>query len=92
MGRSFCTTTQIDITKWYILPELLPKSKGKGLKVGMGGKLGYGAKGFSLVGKGSGNVSSQWSVVKDTKPRALKVQGARPEAGIVEHLPITSNY
>ena len=29
MGRSFCTTTQIDITKWYILPELFPKSKGK---------------------------------------------------------------
>jgi len=29
MGRSFCTSTQIDITKWYILPELLPKSKDK---------------------------------------------------------------
>ena len=30
MGRSFCTSTQIDITKWYILPELFPKSKDKG--------------------------------------------------------------
>jgi len=29
MGRSLCTSTQIDITKWYILPELLPKSKDK---------------------------------------------------------------
>jgi len=29
MGRSFCTSAQIDITKWYILPELFAKSKGK---------------------------------------------------------------
>jgi len=35
MGRSFCTTTQIDITKWYILPELFPKSKGKGFGGGL---------------------------------------------------------
>ena len=29
MGISLCTSTQIDITKWYILPELFPKSKDK---------------------------------------------------------------
>jgi len=31
MDKNFCTSTQIDITKWYILPELFPKSKDKGL-------------------------------------------------------------
>jgi hypothetical protein len=35
MGSSLCTSTQIDITKWYILPELLPKSKDKS-SVGQG--------------------------------------------------------
>ena len=73
MGKSLCTSTQIDITKWYILPELLPKSKDKGFREGMLGNRKAHGEDCHFVGgqQALSVVRSQSSVVKDTLPNAF---------------------